>query len=273
MPPVWVVLVTFGAMALAAGLLLTVRRGAPEGGYFEDGDRAAGVFGVLATGFSILLGLIVVIAFTSFDDSRRGAEAEAVAVQQAFQTSQLLPEAVRAPLGDGLVCYARYVVHEEWPALQDGTSKEINPWSVELFRTQRTIDPETAVEESSYDTWVERTTDRTEARQERIHGSEGVIPNSLWLVLVFITVIIFIFMLFFADRAERKVVQAMMIAATIGVITAMLLLIRFLDDPYRTSFGGLEPVAMERAATVLEEQRAILGLTGSLPCDAQGRQL
>ena len=36
--------------------VLSVRRQAPEGGYFNDGDRASGVFGVLATGFALLLG-------------------------------------------------------------------------------------------------------------------------------------------------------------------------------------------------------------------------
>ena len=38
------------ASGLAITALLLVRRNAPEGSYFNDGDRAAGVFGVLATG-------------------------------------------------------------------------------------------------------------------------------------------------------------------------------------------------------------------------------
>jgi hypothetical protein len=32
--------------------MLLVRRSAPEGSYFEDGDRASGIFGVLATAFA-----------------------------------------------------------------------------------------------------------------------------------------------------------------------------------------------------------------------------
>jgi len=35
----------------------------PRRSYFEDGDRAAGVFGVLATGFAVLLGFVVFLAF------------------------------------------------------------------------------------------------------------------------------------------------------------------------------------------------------------------
>jgi hypothetical protein len=69
--------VIVGSTALATGAILLVRRHAPDGSYFNDGDRAAGVFGVLATGFAVLLGLIVVLAFTSYDDARTGAATEA----------------------------------------------------------------------------------------------------------------------------------------------------------------------------------------------------
>ena len=60
--------------------------GRPEGSYFTDGDRASGVFGVLATGFSVLLGFIVFLAFTSYDQSRTGAETEALMVVQQVET-------------------------------------------------------------------------------------------------------------------------------------------------------------------------------------------
>ena len=58
-------------VAVTSGVMLLVRRRAPEGSYFSDGDRASGVFGVLATGFSVLLaGFIIVLGFQAFDDAR-----------------------------------------------------------------------------------------------------------------------------------------------------------------------------------------------------------
>ena len=62
-----------------------------RGELLEDGDRAAGVFGVLATGFAVLLGFVVFLAFQSFDTSRSGAVAEAQIVVQQFETAQLMP--------------------------------------------------------------------------------------------------------------------------------------------------------------------------------------
>ena len=57
---------------LAVAAMLFVRRRAPEGSFFEDGDRASGVFGVLATGFSILLGFVVFLAFSTLRHVARG---------------------------------------------------------------------------------------------------------------------------------------------------------------------------------------------------------
>ncbi len=77
--------------ALTCSAMLFVRRRAPEGSFFTDGDRASGVFGVLATGFSVLLGFIIFLAFSSYDQARTGAETEATIVAQQVQTAQFMP--------------------------------------------------------------------------------------------------------------------------------------------------------------------------------------
>ena len=65
------------------------------------------MFGVLATGFSVLLGFIIFLAFQSYDDSRSGAESEATIVAQQVQTAQFLPPGTSAKLTGDLICYAR----------------------------------------------------------------------------------------------------------------------------------------------------------------------
>jgi hypothetical protein len=67
---VWAAVIIVVASGIAVAAMLLVRRNAPDGGYFNDGDRAAGVFGVLATGFSVLLGFIVFLAFETYDGAR-----------------------------------------------------------------------------------------------------------------------------------------------------------------------------------------------------------
>ena len=127
-------LIVAAATAVAVSAMLLVRRRAPEGSYFADGDRASGVFGVLATGFSVLLGFIIFLAFKSYDQSRTGAETEALAVTQLVETAQFLPGRVGGELTGELVCYGRSVVHGEWDRMSPGTQGDaINPWGLALF--------------------------------------------------------------------------------------------------------------------------------------------
>jgi hypothetical protein len=263
--------IVFLASAVAAAVLLLVRRRAPVGSVFEDGDRASGVFGVLATGFSVLLGLIVFLAFSSYDESRTGAESEARLVTQQFETAQFMPPAVREQLGGQLTCYARSVVFKEWPTLEAGDSIEgFNPWGFEMFKTLKTVNPRGPVQQTAYDKWMDRTGDREQARADRIHGAGGVIPASLWVVLFFIAGTIFLFVLFFADSGERWYAQAMLMGSVVATIVATLLLIQSLGTPFHSSIGGLQPTAMQRTLRVLAQERAVVGDRSELPCDVSG---
>ena len=268
---VWGAAFAVGVTALTVAAMLFVRRRAPEGSYFSDGDRASGVFGVLATGFSVLLGFIIFLAFTSYDESRSGAETEATIVAQQIQTAQFLPDAPATELTGELICYARSVAGTEWDALAAGTlGDSINPWGVEMFRTISTVDPKTATEQSAYDRWLDQTVDREQARIARVHGAEGIIPTPLWLVLFVISAVIFVYMLFFADRGEGAVTQGVLMGSVTIVIALLLLLLRFFDHPHGDGVGRLQPTAMERTLRVIDIQLETVGLTVTPPCDEHG---
>lgn len=139
------ILIVLAADAVAIALLLLVRRRAPEGSYFSDGDRASVVFGLLGAGFAIFAGFVILLAFTSYDQSRAGAEAEATALKEQVETSQFLPRPTRERLIGELVCYGRYVVDQEWPRMEEGKEDTtINPWSVAMFQSLKLAEPASA---------------------------------------------------------------------------------------------------------------------------------
>jgi hypothetical protein len=268
---IWAGLVVAAVTTVAITAMLLVRSRAPAGSYFEDGDRAAAVFGVLATGFAVLLGFVVFLAFESFDTSRSGAATEAQVVREEFETAQSFPVAARGRLSGELMCYARTVIESEWPKMQAGTlGDEINPWTIVMFRTTHSVEPRSASEQAAYAKWLDERSDRESARADRIHGAEGVIPVPLWIVLLLSAVVIFVFMLFFADSAERVVVQATMMGGVALVITSMLLLLWFLDHPYHSGVGSLRPLAMERTVDILNQEAAVTGRRFTVPCDERG---
>jgi hypothetical protein len=155
--------------------------------------------------------------------------------------------------------------------MEAGTQGDaINPWGVRMFETLQGVEPSTASEQSAYDKWLDQTSAREEARLDRIHGAVGVIPSPLWIVLFFISAVIFVYMLFFADSGERAGVQALQIGAVVGVIASLLVVLQFLDDPYQPGVGNLEPVAMERTLVLVDEALASVGADLTLPCTATG---
>src|SRR3954454_18405464 len=158
-------LVTAVLTTITVSAMLLVRRRAPEGSYFADGDRASGVFGVLATGFSVLLGFIIFLAFSSYDDSRSGAETEATLVAQQVQTAQFFPSGTGSQLTGELACYARSVAGAEWEAQSNGSlGDNVIPWGVAMFKPISAFHPCTATTQSAYDRWMDQTSDREQAR-------------------------------------------------------------------------------------------------------------
>jgi hypothetical protein len=268
---VWSVLVIVVTVGVAVTAMLLVRRRAPEGSRFTDGDRASGVFGVLATGFSVLLGFVVFLAFESYDQSRSGAETEALVLFQQVETAQFLGAPVSGELTGELICYGRSVIHAEWPRSESGAqADEVNPWGPELFLTFRTVEPRTPSEDAAYGKWIDQTSDREAARIDRIHGAVGVIPTPLWVVLLLISGVVFVFMLFFADRSEGALTQAVLMGSVATVVVSMLLLILFLNNPFHEGIGGVRPVAMERTLRIVDEALQAIDQRVTIPCDALG---
>jgi hypothetical protein len=257
--------------AVTVTAMLLVRRGAPEGSYFSDGDRASGVFGVLATGFSVLLGFIIFLAFSSYDDSRSGAETEATIVAQQVQTAQFLPADVSGKLTGELTCYARSVAGSEWDAQTSGAlGDSVNPWGVAMFKTISDAQPRTDTEQSAYDRWMDQTADRQQARNDRVHGAEGILPLPLWLALFVICGVIFVYMLFFADPAEGAVTQGVLMGSVTVTISLLMMLLVFFNHAHGDGVGSLRPTAMERTIGLIDAQVELAGVTVVAPCDGDG---
>jgi len=88
-------------------------------------------------------------------------------------------------------------------------------------------------------------------------------------VLFLSAAILFLFMLFFADPGEGVVVQATMMGGVMVLVTSLLLLLAFLDNPYTGDLGTLEPTAMESTLRLMQREAGVIG--GAVaPCDTNG---
>jgi hypothetical protein len=133
----------------------------------------------------------------------------------------------------------------------------------------RATEPRSASEQAAYSKYLDERSDREDARADRTHGAEGVIPSPVWIVLFISAGIMFVFMLFFADSGERAVVQATMMGGVTILVSSLLILLWFLDNPYHGGVGALKPVAMDGTLTLLEEETKVVGGVEA-PCDGKG---
>ena len=149
-------------------------------------------------------------------------------------------------------------------------SDTINPWGAALFQTLRVTEPKSASEQAAYAKWVDQRSDRENGRSDRLHGAEGIIPTSIWIVLFLIAGVVFTYMLFFADSGEGAGAQAMLMGSATTVMVVTLMAINALDNPYGSAPGQLRPVAMERSLRILSRERAVVNERAPLPCNARG---
>jgi hypothetical protein len=263
-------LVVAASVAVAVGGFLLLRRHAPPGGFFSDGDRAAGILGLISTAYAILLGFVVFLAFTSYDTARSGARSEATDLIQQFETAQLMPKAAAPALSGELVCYGRAVVGIEWPLLRRGVTTSFNPWGLALFETLRTVEPRTASEQAAYSRWLDQTAAREEARLDRIKAGSGVIPAPLWIITLLLGVLVVAYVALFADPAERVLPQALTASVVAATLATSVMLIRFLDNPYARGSGSLQPTDMVRVLGQIDQASHALGLRVHAPCTKSG---
>jgi hypothetical protein len=267
----WIAAVIIAGVSVAAiaGKLL-LRRRAPEGGWFTDSSRAAGTFGVLGTMFAVVLAFVIVIALESYQRARLQAGVEAVAVTELDKVAELFPEGARERLHGGLVCYARAVVEDEWPAMRDLRSSDlVERWIADMARTVADAEPRGARQEAAYGQWFDEESLRRDGRRGRLAEAAPFVPGLLWAVLILGAMLLIGFMLAQADRREGWVLQAMTIGSVSALIAGGLMVVTFLERPYEDHAGSIRPTEMQRTLELMERDAP----GAPVPCDRRGAPL
>jgi hypothetical protein len=205
-------------------------------------------------------------------ESRESASIEAVATIELFRVVQLFPDRPRVELHGQLVCYARSVINHEWPAMREQRESPIvQGWVVRIERSIEDTEIRDEKQGIAYGQWFDRAAERREGRRGRLAEAFPYVPAIVWSALILGGLLLIIYVCFFADRGERWLVQALMMAAVTTMVVSGLLLVGFLDRPYQTASGGIRPRAMRATLGVMESESERLGPQGSLPCDDSGR--
>jgi hypothetical protein len=262
---IWIAaLVLVLVVTAAITLKLLVRRRAPVGGWFTDSSRSAGTLSVIGTMFAVMLAFVILFALQSYQRARDGSSVEAIAVTELDSIAEVFPPPSSDRLRGGLVCYARAVVEDEWPAMRDGHSSElVESWIDNLVREFAIAETHSAREEAAYAQWFDEQALRREGRRQRLTEASPMVPLQLWFVLAIGAVVTMGYMCAQADRREGVIIQSIPIGFFSALVTAGLLVVFFLDHPYANESGNIAPTEMQRTLTLIDDGTA-------MPCDERG---
>jgi hypothetical protein len=258
-----IVVLVVVAAAITAKLVVR-HRWAPEGGWFTDLTRSAGSLSVIGTMFAVMLAFVILFSLQSYQRAREGANIEAVAVTELSNVAAVLPSPTSEHLRGELVCYGRAVIEDEWPAMRDGQSSAlVESWVNKLHDEFAAAAPSESRHEAAFAQWFDEIAQRRDGRRERLAEAAPILPMPLWFALAIGATLTLAYMVVQADKRESKVIQAIPIGFVSALITAGMLVVVFLDNPYLGDDGSIQPTEMQRTLTTISPG-------ANPPCDERG---
>ncbi len=263
------VLIIAVSTLIAVGIMLALRRVAPAGSYVRDSDRSSGVFGFVGTAFAVLLAFVIFLATETYTNAKTEAGHEADALLNQYEVAGVLPSADRDLIRGQLICYGRAVINDEWRLMRHSKqSTRVDNWALLIDHAAAAAQVTDMRADDGLARFFEETTVREQGRSGRLQESDGSVPSPMWLMLILGSVCLVGYMLFYADSSERAIVQAAQIGVVVAMVVTSLLLIDFLDHPFRNTTASIQPGDMRSSVQAMERD----GGSGlSLPCDAGGR--
>jgi Protein of unknown function (DUF4239) len=147
--------------------------------------------------------------------------------------------------------YARAVIEEEWPLMEQGEgSQRADTLLRELRLSLQGIDAGTGAGQVLYDQGLTRVHEVSDARRLRLLEAREGLPDVLWVVLILGAVITVCFTYLF--ELKNTVAHALMVAALTLLITGILFTISSLEYPFAGQVR-IQPDALEEISRSFDE--------------------
>src|ERR671921_2825428 len=152
---VYGVLVVIGVCLAAVAGLEVVQRLVPSEKRQEHNDVAGFLYAVVGIVYAVLLALLVIAVWEQYQSALETVEGEANSVADIAWLAHSLPETERYQLQEHARSYAREVVDEEWPLMEQGIAGQRGTpkgWNLidHIRTTLQEFEPSTEAETQLY---------------------------------------------------------------------------------------------------------------------------
>src|SRR5918997_4612445 len=241
------VLVVIGVCLAAVAGLELVQRLVPYEKREEHNDVAGFLYAVVGVVYAVLLALLVIAVWEQYESALETVEGEANSVADIAWIAHSLPETERYQLQEHARSYAREVVDNEWPLMEQGIEGQRGTpegWNLvdDMRATLQEFEPRTEAETQLYAEGLDQIDRLGDDRRMRFVAAEEGIPGVLWAVLVFGAIVVVGFTYLFGLRNTWA--HRLMVLSLTAVIALVLFTIGGMEYPF-SGGASLEPEAFE----------------------------
>lgn len=230
---VLVLIVVGGAVVIAVGGFLLMRRFVPSLAANNDARSLSSAFGMASGLFSFVLAFTIGQLYSNFTRANADSKQEATVLAQVLRTSKGLP-GINVTVRLEALEYAHEVRTVEWESMEHGTS-DVVAWhqvdamynTLEAHRVDLGSNP-------LYSQTLARLNDLVNARRTRLDDANIALPDVFQVMLVLGAILALSTTFYFKPFGERLQIAMIGLAAVL-VGTAMLVAL-MLDFPYS---GGI----------------------------------
>jgi len=217
----------------------------------EHNDVAGFIYAVVGVAYAVLLAFVVIAVWEEHEAAKDTVESEANELAGVYFLADRLPDPDRARVQELARSYARVVVEEEWPMMEEGgTSVRASALLRELRFSLQEVDASTGAGQVLYDQGLTRVHEVSDARRLRLLEATQGLPGILWVVLLGGGVVTVCFTYLFG--LKNNWAHALMVAALTLVICGTLFTIGSLEYPFAGQ-AEIRPDAFEQVLRTFEE--------------------
>ena len=204
--------------------------------------------------FGIIVGLTAFLVLGQYSDAQQALQSEAGDVEEIYRLAEPLPEPKQEQIQGLATSYARVVVNEEWPLMEEGRTSPRAAALIEELRStiQEGYKTSSGAEQDFFGEELDVMDELDADREARVLAVHQRLPPILWIALVILAIATIGFSSLAGMESRRLHLWTVGILTT-GITVAMIT-IGVLDRPFGTDFR-VQPQPFELLLHEIEGNR------------------
>ena len=235
------------ATVFIIGLLL-FRRRVHHSVLAQHNDTVGPIFAIIGMLLTVILGFVVVTVWEAMGVADDRAALEAGVLGDMMRDAGLFPDPERTELQGEFREYARAVIDEEWPAMENsGSSPHVANVLNRIFDTFSRIQPTTPRDINIHAEILRGINELSDHRRLRLLSADNKVPPLMWYILILsgTVTVLYSYML----GVKRTASHALMTGTLAAMIALTMYLVLAIDHPY----GGVVRVEPDAFRLVLDK--------------------